>query len=165
MKIFEDKKKLLHFNNSDIYCSCKEFSDLTDYELTSIKKIKSENFKKSNEENSYPVSVSDHRSHHFLIFQNSKLLAYSRLVPPSFNFNRLTLERFCVAKDYRNKGISKILMEMVFKKTQSLYPQETLNLLSLEDTKKFYEKFGFFSNYLIFDENGNSHHQMTKSFK
>lgn len=165
MKIFEDKKNLLHFNNSDIYCSCKEFSDLTDYELTSIKKIKSENFKKSNEENSYPVSVSDHRSHHFLIFQNSKLLAYSRLVPPSFNFNRLTLERFCVAKDYRNKGISKILMEMVFKKTQSLYPQETLNLLSLEDTKKFYEKFGFFSNYLIFDENGNSHHQMTKSFK
>ena len=165
MKIFEDKKNLLQFNNSDIYCSCKEFSDLTDYELTSIKKIKSENFKKSNEENSYPVSVSDHRSHHFLIFQNSKLLAYSRLVPPSFNFNRLTLERFCVAKDYRNKGISKILMELVFKKTQSLYPQETLNLLSLEDTKKFYEKFGFFSNYLIFDENGNSHHQMTKSFK
>ena len=165
MKIFEDKKNLSHFNNSDIYCSCKEFSDLTDYELTSIKKIKSENFKKSNEENSYPVSVSDHRSHHFLIFQNSKLLAYSRLVPPSFNFNRLTLERFCVAKDYRNKGISKILMELVFKKTQSLYPQETLNLLSLEDTKKFYEKFGFFSNYLIFDENGNSHHQMTKSFK
>ena len=165
MKIFEDKKNLSHFNNSDIYCFCKEFSDLTEDELALIKKIKSENFKKSNEENSNPINISDHRSHHFLIFQNTKLLAYSRLVPPGFNFNRLTIERFCVAKDYRSKGISKILMELVFNKSQSLYPQETLNLSSLEDTKKFYEKFGFSSNYLIFDENGNSHHQMTKSFK
>ena len=165
MKIFKDKKNSSHFNNLDIYCFCKEFSDLTEHELTSIEKIKSENFKKPNEENSNPISISDHRSHHFLIFQNSKLLAYSRLVPPSFNFNKLTLERFCVAKDYRRKGISKILMELVFNRSQSLYPQETLNLSSLENTKKFYEKFGFFSNYLIYDKNGNPHHQMTKSFK
>ena len=67
MKIFKDKKNSSHFNNLDIYCFCKEFSDLTEDELTSIKKIKSENFKKPYEENSNPISISDHRSHHFLI--------------------------------------------------------------------------------------------------
>ena len=165
MKIFKDKKNSLHFNNLDIYSFCKEFSDLTEDELTSIKKIKSENFKKPNEENSNPISISDHRSHHFLILYDKKLIGYSRLVPPDFNFNKLTLEKFCVSKDFRSMGISKILMKLIFEKIQKLYPLETLYLSSLEETKKFYEKFGFFSEYLIYDENGKPHHHMTKIFK
>ena len=53
----------------------------------------------------------------------------------------------------------------MFEKIQKLYPLETLYLSSLEETKKFYEKFGFFSEYLIYDENGKPHHHMTKIFK
>lgn len=165
MKNLDNENNSSHFINSNLCCLCKEFLDLTEEEIASIKKIKSENFKNSDEENLSPISISDRRSHHFMIFQNDRLLAYSRLVPPSYNFNKLTLEKFCVSKNHRSKGISKILMELVFKKSQVLYPQEILNLSSLEETKKFYEKFGFFSSYFIYDENGNSHYQMTKSFK
>ena len=165
MKNLDNQNNSSHFINSNLCCLCKEFLDLTEEEIASIKKIKSENFKNSNEENLSPRSISDRRSHHFLIFQNDRLLAYSRLVPPSYNFNKLTLEKFCVSKNYRSKGISKILMELVFKKSQVLYPKQILNLSSLEETKKFYEKFGFFSSYFVYDENGNSHYQMTKSFK
>ena len=165
MKNLDNENNSSHFTNSNLYCLCKEFLDLTEEEIVSIKKIKSENFRNSDEENLSPISISDLRSHHFMIFQNDRLLAYSRLVPPSYNFNKLTLEKFCVSKNHRSKGISKILMELVFKKSQVLYPQEILNLSSLEETKKFYEKFGFSSSYFIYDENGNSHYQMTKSFK
>ena len=165
MKNLDNQNNSSHFINSNLCCLCKEFLDLTEEEIASIKKIKSENFKNSNEENLSPISISDRRSHHFLIFQNDRLLAYSRLVPPSYNFNKLTLEKFCVSKNYRSKGISKILIELVFKKSQVLYPKQILNLSSLEETKKFYEKFGFFSSYFVYDENGNSHYQMTKSFK
>ena len=165
MKNLDNQNNSSHFINSNLCCLCKEFLDLTEEEIASIKKIKSENFKNSNEENLSPISISDRRSHHFLIFQNDRLLAYSRLVPPSYNFNKLTLEKFCVSKNYRSKGISKILMKLVFKKSQVLYPKQILNLSSLEETKKFYEKFGFFSSYFVYDENGNSHYQMTKSFK
>ena len=165
MKNLDNENNSSHFTNSNLYCLCKEFLDLTEEEIVSIKKIKSENFRNSDEENLSPISISDRRSHHFMIFQNDRLLAYSRLVPPSYNFNKLTLEKFCVSKNHRSKGISKILMELVFKKSQVLYPQEILNLSSLEETKKFYEKFGFSSSYFIYDENGNSHYQMTKSFK
>ena len=165
MKNLDNKKNSSHFINSNLNCFCKEFLDLTAGEIALIKKIKSENFNNSDEETFSPISISDRRSHHFLIFQNDRLLAYSRLVPPSYNFNKLTLEKFCVSKDYRSKGISKILMELVFKKSQVLYPLEILNLSSLVETKKFYEKFGFSSSYFIYDENGNSHYQMTKSFK
>lgn len=165
MKNLDNENNSSHFINSNLYCLCKEFLDLTEEEIVSIKKIKSENFRNSDEENLSPISISDRRSHHFMIFQNDRLLAYSRLVPPSYNFNKLTLEKFCVSKNHRSKGISKILMELVFKKSQVLYPQEILNLSSLEETKKFYEQFGFSSSYFIYDENGNSHYQMTKSFK
>ena len=165
MKNLDNENNSSHFINSNLYCLCKEFLDLTEEEIVSIKKIKSENFRNSDEENLSPISISDRRSHHFMIFQNDRLLAYSRLVPPSYNFNKLTLEKFCVSKNQRSKGISKILMELVFKKSQVLYPQEILNLSSLEETKKFYEQFGFSSSYFIYDENGNSHYQMTKSFK
>ena len=165
MNNLDNENNSSHFINSNLYCLCKEFLDLTEEEIVSIKKIKSENFRNSDEENLSPISISDRRSHHFMIFQNDRLLAYSRLVPPSYNFNKLTLEKFCVSKNHRSKGISKILMELVFKKSQVLYPQEILSLSSLEETKKFYEKFGFSSIYFIYDENGNSHYQMTKSFK
>jgi ElaA protein len=138
---------------------------LSKNEIISISKLKSENFKIINEENSNQINILDHRSHHFLILYGKKLIGYSRLVPPDFNFNKLTLEKFCVSKDFRSMGISKILMKSIFEKIQKLYPLETLYLSSLEETKKFYEKFGFLSEYLIYDENGKPHHHMTKNFK
>jgi ElaA protein len=165
MKISKNKKNCLYFNDSDIRCLFKNFSDLSKNEIISISKLKSENFKIINEENSNHINILDHRSHHFLILYDKKLIGYSRLVPPDFNFNKLTLEKFCVSKDFRSMGISKILMKSIFEKIQKLYPLETLYLSSLEETKKFYEKFGFFSEYLIYDENGKPHHHMTKIFK
>ncbi len=165
MNSLENKKNSHNFDESKIFCFCKNFTDLSKNEINAITKIKLENFENTNSNYSNQISFSDHRSFHFLILQNKKLIAYSRLVPPSFNLNKLKLEKFCVSKKYRGKGISKILIDLIFKKSQESFPNEILNLSSLEETKNFYEKFGFLSNYLTHDKNGTSHYIMSKKFE
>ncbi len=161
----KDKLNLLFSGNSNIESTYKNFSELSVEEITSIKKIKLENFKYSETKNSFELNIIDHRSYHFLILQNEKLIAYSRLVPPSSNFRNLTLERFCVANAYKGRGISRILIKYVIDEAANLFPKEVLSLSSLEDTKLFYEKFGFSTNYFTHDENGNLHYFMTRKFR
>ena len=72
MKNLDNQNNSSHFINSNLCCLCKEFLDLTEEEIASIKKIKSENFKNSNEENLSPISISDRRSHHFLIYYDGR---------------------------------------------------------------------------------------------
>ena len=166
MNFFEkDKKNSFYLTNLEIESAYKNFSELTSEEITSIKKIKSENFKNSETKNSFELNIIDHRSYHFLIFQKEELIAYSRLVPPSSNFKNLTLERFCVANGYKGRGISRILIKLIIDRAADLFPKEILSLSSLEETKLFYEKFGFISNYFTHDENGDIHHFMTRKAK
>ncbi len=161
----KNKQNLLVSSNLNIEGTCKNFSELSVEEIASIKKIKLENFKNSEIKNSFELNIIDHRSFHFLILQNKNLIAYSRLVPPSSNFKNLTLERFCVANAYKGRGISRILIKLIIDKAADLFPREVLSLSSMEDTKLFYEKFGFSSNYFTHDENGNLHYFMTRKSK
>ena len=161
----KDKRDLLFSRDLNIESTCKNFSELSVKEIASIKKIKSENFKNSETKNSFELNITDHRSYHFLIKQNENLIAYSRLVPPSSNFKNLTLERFCVANAYKGRGISRILIKSIIDEAADLFPGEVLSLSSLEDTKLFYEKFGFSSNYFTHDEIGNLHYFMTRKSK
>ena len=59
MKNLDNKKNPSHFINSNLNCFCKEFLDLTVKEIALIKKIKSENFRNSDEENLSPISALD----------------------------------------------------------------------------------------------------------
>ena len=66
MNFFEkDKKNSFFLTNLEIESAYKNFSELTSEEITSIKKIKSENFKNSETKNSFELNIIDHRSYHF----------------------------------------------------------------------------------------------------
>ena len=83
----------------------------------------------------------DKESNHLLIFIKENLIAYSRLWPgPEKD---VSVQRFSVSKDYRNKGVAKILMEFIFQIQKKQFNNNCLILTSREDTKDFYEKFGF----------------------
>ena len=105
----KDKLNLLFSGNSNIESTYKNFSELSVEEITSIKKIKLENFKYSETKNSFELNIIDEAA--------------------------------------------------------NLFPKEVLSLSSLEDTKLFYEKFGFSTNYFTHDENGNLHYFMTRKFR
>ena len=48
-----------------------------------------------------------------------------------------------MANAYKGRGISRILIKYIIDEAANLFPKEVLSLSSLEDTKLFYEKFGF----------------------
>ena len=108
------------------------------------------------------MSNVDHNSLHFVAFQNNRLIAYSRLVISSSENHGLTVERFCVEETSRGQGISKLLMEFIINESAKIYPKEQLNLSSLEETKSFYEGFGFNSYNNVLEEDGLEHFYMIK---
>ena len=57
------------------------------------------------------------------------------------------------------------MIKLIIDRAADLFPKEILSLSSLEETKLFYEKFGFISNYFTHDENGDIHHFMTRKAK
>ena len=96
---------------------------------------------KSKGDKIYDDAEIDKESNHLLIFLEENLIAYSRLwAGPDKD---LSVQRFSVSKDYRNKGVAKILMEFIFQTKKKQFNNNYLILTSREDTKDFYEKFGF----------------------
>ena len=96
---------------------------------------------KSKGDKIYDDAEIDKESNHLLIFIKENLIAYSRLWPGAEK--DVSVQRFSVSKDYRNKGVAKILMEFIFQIQKKQFNNNCLILTSREDTKDFYEKFGF----------------------
>ena len=67
---------------------------------------------KSKGDKIYDDGKIDKESSHLLIYIKEKLVAYSRLWPDSDR--DVSVQRFSVSKDYRNKGVAKILMDFIF---------------------------------------------------
>ena len=102
---------------------------------------------KSKGDKIYDDGKIDKESSHLLIYIKEKLVAYSRLWPDSDR--DISVQRFSVSKDYRNKGVAKILMDFIFQIRKKQFNNCSLILTSREDTKEFYEKFGF----VVYKEN------------
>ena len=96
---------------------------------------------KSKGDKVYDDAEIDKESNHLLIFIKENLIAYSRLWPGLEK--DVSVQRFSVSKDYRNKGVAKILMEFIFQIQKKQFNNNCLILTSRGDTKDFYEKFGF----------------------
>jgi predicted GNAT family N-acyltransferase len=101
----------------------------------------------------------DSFSTHFLVFDNDKAVATCRLFEQN---GKHILGRFAVLKDYRNKGVGRLLMSFVEDTLLSVGYNE-LYLHSQLRAKKFYEKCGFVSFGEIDCEENCPHIWMKKS--
>jgi ElaA protein len=160
--MLNDENISLNFETNIIHWSCKPIRELSEDEITSILKIRSKIFTKKCLEKSERMTNVDYNSLHFVAFQNDRLIAYSRLVISDSENRGLTVERFCVEETSRGQGISKLLMEFIINESAKIYPKEQLNLSSLEETKSFYEGFGFNSYDNVIEEDGLEHFYMIK---
>lgn len=122
----------------DIYIQkCRNFSSIDEESLQKIIDLRD----KSKGDKIYDDQKIDKESHHLLIYLKEILVAYARLWPNSKE--DISLQRFSVSKEYRNKGVAKNLMEFIFQVKNEKFIDSSLILTSREYTKEFYEKFGF----------------------
>ena len=141
---------------------CKKFDDLTPHELYAILQLRNIVF--AVEQNCvYPdMDDKDQASYHLMGWENNKLVAYTRLVPPGVSYPDLaSIGRVVTAQDVRRKGSGRELMNVSIDKVHELFGIMPVKIGAQLYLKKFYESLGFIQTSDIYDEDGIDHIEMT----
>jgi ElaA protein len=148
---------------SKTFCT-KHFNDLTPTELYEILKLRHNVF--VIEQNCIYPELDDYDKecfHVFLIDDEGKCIATSRIVPPKIKHgNFASIGRVCCAINVRKTTIGKQLMNYSIQKLEELYPSKSIKIGAQLYLKNFYESFGFIQVSEPYDEDGILHIDMIK---
>jgi ElaA protein len=138
----------------------KKFEELTVYELYAILQLRNEVF--AIEQNCvYPdLDNKDQSSWHLMGWEDDKLVAYTRLVPPGVAYPEASIGRVVTAKSIRRNGAGKELMKRSIEETYRLFGKKPVKIGAQVYLKDFYTSFGFLQTSDIYDEDGIDHIEM-----
>lgn len=86
----------------------------------------------------------DQDSHHVIFYNESKLVAYTRLVPKGISYeDYVSIGRVLNHESARGKGIGKDLMNYSIKKCKELFPNDKIKISAQVYLLKFYQDLGF----------------------
>ena len=140
---------------------CKKFDELNSHELYAILQLRNIVF--AVEQNCvYPdMDDKDQLSFHFMGWQKTKLVAYTRLVPAGVSYeNHPSIGRVVTSPDVRKSGIGRELMILSIQKTIELFGSSSIKIGAQLYLKKFYESLGFSQTSDIYFEDGIEHIEM-----
>ncbi|HEY1017720.1 MAG TPA: GNAT family N-acetyltransferase [Sediminibacterium sp.] len=123
--------------------TCKAFDDLTPHELYEIMRLRNEVFVLEQLCVYQDADNKDQRSHHLMIKDNGKLIAYARLLPPGVSYPEMSIGRVISSPEYRRKGAGRLLMQKAIEGCHELFGEGPIRIGAQLYLKKFYESFGF----------------------
>jgi ElaA protein len=123
--------------------TCKAFDDLTPHELYEIMRLRNEVFVLEQLCVYQDADNKDQRSHHLMIKDNDKLIAYARLLPPGVSYPEMSIGRVISSPEYRRKGAGRLLMQKAIEGCHELFGEGPIRIGAQLYLKKFYESFGF----------------------
>ena len=94
----------------NIHWYAKAFNDLLPEELYKIMQLRSEVFVVEQNCVFLDADNKDEGCMHFMGFINDELAAYTRLVPPGYIYNEMSIGRVVTSPKHRSKGLGKELM-------------------------------------------------------
>lgn len=121
----------------------KSFDELTKLELYTILGLRSEVFIIEQHCNYQDIDFKDLDSHHLMAWDDEKLAAYSRILPPGISFKEASIGRVLTAADYRGLGLGMELMQKSIEKVYLSYGKRPIKIGAQLYLKKFYEGLGF----------------------
>lgn len=141
----------------------KNFDELSPHELYAILQLRNEVF--AIEQNCvYPdMDNRDQPSYHLMAWQNEKLVAYTRIIPPGILYPEPSIGRVVTSLSVRRTGIGKELMLQSIKETYKLYGKTPIKIGAQIYLQKFYTNLGFKQTSEIYLEDGIEHIEMLKS--
>jgi ElaA protein len=122
---------------------CKTFDALSASELYAILQLRDRVFIIEQQCIYQDCDDKDQPSHHLMGWQNGKLVAYSRLIPPGFVYSESSIGRVVNSPSVRGTGIGKELMQKNIEWIYQLYSKVPIKIGAQLYLKKFYESFGF----------------------
>ncbi|MGB3008456.1 MAG: GNAT family N-acetyltransferase [Chitinophagaceae bacterium] len=138
----------------------KEFDKLTVDELYALLQLRSEVFVVEQNCVFQDLDNKDKYSHHLMGWQNDKLIAASRLVPPGVSYKEPSIGRVVTSLENRNKGIGKLLMEKSIEIAEQLFGRQTIKIGAQLYLINFYSSLGFKPASPIYIEDGIEHLEM-----
>ncbi len=142
---------------------CKEFEALTPHELYELLRLRSDVFVVEQNCVFLDLDNKDQKCRHLLLYDQDKLVAYSRLVPPGLSYtSEMSIGRILTSLEVRGTGIGKVLLDESIAACYELYGNGPIKIGAQLYAKKFYESFGFVQSGEVYDEDGIDHIEMTK---
>jgi len=102
----------------------------------------------------------DQQSWHVSGWQNEKLIAYTRLVPPSIGYPQPSIGRVVTSPSVRRTGAGRKLMQFSIEKIFSLFGKQPIKIGAQLYLKNFYESLGFQQSGDVYLEDGIEHIEM-----
>ncbi len=148
----------------NIHWTIKLFAELTADELYAIIQLRNEVFVV--EQNCVFQDADDHdqASHHVCGWQNGKLAAYSRVLPPGEMYAEPSIGRVVTAMFSRKQQIGKELMQNAISFTHATYVGMGITIGAQLYLRSFYESLGFKKTSDIYLEDGIEHIKMNLKF-
>ena len=140
----------------------KQFVQLTPFEVYELLRLRAEVFVV--EQNCVflePDGIDQH-CFHLLGYNDKKLIAYTRIVPPGVVYQEASIGRVVIALSVRNTGIGRILMDQSIEKLYSNFGRVIIKIGAQFYLRKFYESLGFYKVSDIYLEDGIEHIHMLK---
>ena len=135
----------------------KKFEELSPYQLYAILQLRSEVFVVEQNCVFQDIDDKDQNSWHLMGFENNKLVAYTRLVPPGEIHKVSSIGRVVTSPSVRGNKIGKELMERSIDTTYNLFGKSSIKIGAQVYLKKFYESLGFKQISDIYMEDGIEH--------
>lgn len=140
----------------------KKFTELTPYELYDALQLRNEVFVVEQNCVFQDADDRDQGSFHLLGYQQNKLVAYTRLVPPGISYEEASIGRVVTSPTVRGTGAGKVLMQQSINYTYQLFGVNPIKIGAQLYLKKFYEGFGFVQVGDSYMEDGIPHIYMLK---
>lgn len=140
----------------------KQFVQLTPFEVYELLQLRAEVFVVEQNCVFLEPDGIDNRCLHLLGYNNNKLLAYTRIVPPGLAYNQASIGRVVTSPSVRNIGAGKKLMQRSIDMLYSSFGKVTIKIAAQFYLKKFYESFGFYQVSEVYLDDGIEHIHMLK---
>jgi ElaA protein len=142
--------------------SLKKFDDLTPQELYKVIQLRNEVFVV---EQNCPYQDADNKdlsSYHFMGWDNEKLLAYTRILPPGLSYAEASIGRVVSSPSARGTGIGRELMIRSIEQTKKLFGEIPIKIGAQLYLQKFYTSLGFQQTSDIYLEDNIEHIEMVR---
>ena len=107
------------------------------------------------------LDYSDQDANHLLLYEDNKLIAYSRVFPPGIKYDAASIGRIVTDLDYRGKGYGKIITQESIQFLKNNFPKSDISISAQYRLVDFYENLGFEREGKIYLEDDIDHIKMT----
>jgi len=138
----------------------KHFNDLTPHELYAIIRLRNEVFVVEQNCVFQDADDKDQQSYHLMGWDNGKLLAYTRLVPPGVAYEEASIGRVVTSPSARGTGLGRELMVQSIKACKEQFNVTVIRIGAQLYLEQFYRSLGFIPKGETYLEDGIVHVEM-----